>query len=365
MVMMFFSLILLNGCGKNKEVVKETELTVQVATAQNQYIARSSRYSGKTRGINESSVTTKIAGRVTQILVKPGDTVAQGQSLIILDSTGLQTALKQAEAAVASTRAQEASNKLQHENARLNYERTLSLHQAGAVSDTALEAARLQYESLHSGAVEASVAAAEAARLSLQEQVDNCNLTAPISGVVGSISVSLGDTASPQTPVAVISDTTALQVEVLVSETDVNFIQAGSQVDVAVSALGNQTAAGTISSVAPVADTQKRSFAVQIKLANPDGSIKSGMFAEVTIATANAENALCVPIEAVIARGDHSIVYTVDQESRARPLQVEPGISNGRLIQITQGLDPGTNVITKGNTLVNDGTLVRVVGGDK
>lgn len=358
------SLMLVGGCNKSQEVAKETELTVEVAAAQNQFIARSARYAGKIRGANEAPVTPKMSGRVTQILVKPGDRVAAGQTLVILDSTGLQAALKQAEAMVASTRAQMASNQLQLENARLNYERMQQLHKAGAIADNALEAARLQYETLSSGSIEASAASAEAARLSLQDQLNNCNLTAPISGMVGSISVSLGETASPQNPVAIVSDTSRLQVEVLVSEADVNFIKPGRKVNVYISSLSLQPFAGQVISVDPMADVVKRNFTVQVELDQPQQEMRPGMFAEVVMATEQAENTLCVPIEAVIARGDKSVVYTVDAENRARPLEVKTGISSDRLIQVTAGLEAGTQVIVKGNTLVSDGTLVKVAAGE-
>lgn len=364
LVTLLASLTLVGGCKKSEEVAKETELTVEVAAAQNQFIARSARYAGKIRGANEAPVSPKMSGRVTQILVKPGERVSAGQTLVVLDSTGLQAALKQAEAMVASTRAQMASNQLQLENARLNYERMQQLHQAGAIADNALEAARLQYETLSSGAVEASVASAEAARLSLQDQLNNCNLTAPISGMVGSISVSLGETASPQVPVAVVSDTSRLQVEVLVSEADVNFIKPGSKVNVYISSLNAQPFAGQVISVDPMADVVKRNFTVQVELDKPQQEMRPGMFAEVVMATEQAENTLCVPIEAVIARGFKSVVYTVDAENRARPLEVKTGISSDRLIQITAGLEPGIQVIVKGNTLVSDGTLVKAAAGE-
>lgn len=359
------SFSMINGCSSSEQAAQETELTVEVAVAQNQYIARTARYSGKIRGANEAPVTAKIPGRVTQILVQPGDQVTKGQTLVVLDSTDIQAALKQAEAAEAAARAQMVSNQLQLENARINYERMQKLHEAGAIADSALEAARLQYETLQSGAVEASVAAAEAARISLQDQLNNCNLTAPISGTVGSITVSLGDTASPQSPVAYVSDTTRLQVEVQVSEADVNFIENGSKVNVYISSLSSQPFAGTVISVDRMAGPMNRKFTVRVGLDKPEPQMRPGMFAEVVLATEEAENTLCVPIEAVIARGEKSVVYTVDAENRARPIEVSTGIANDRLIQILDGLEAGTPVITKGNTLVSDGTLVRVVAGEE
>lgn len=355
---------LLGGCGQDKEVAQETELTVSVATAQSRDIARSSRYVGKLRGGNEAAVYAAIPGRVSAILVEPGAPVKAGQTLVKLDSSNLQAALKQAEAMAESTRAQAVSNQLQLENARLNYERLQTLHEAGAIADSALEAAQLQYETLQSGAVQASAASAEAALLSLQAQIENCNLSAPINGIVGSISVSLGDTAAPQTPVAVVSDISRLQVEVLVSEADINHIEIGSKVDVYITSLKTEPYKATIASADPVADVVKRGFSVKMVLDEPDADMRSGMSAEVLVATEKAEDALCVPAEAVIARGDKSIVFTVDADNRARPLEVTAGIANNRFTQIIQGIEEGTTVITKGNTLVTDGTLVRVVSGE-
>jgi RND family efflux transporter MFP subunit len=182
---------------------------------------------------------------------------------------------------------------------------------------------------------------------------------------VGSITVSLGDTASPQSPVAYVSDTTRLQVEVQVSEADVNFIENGSKVNVYISSLSSQPFAGTVISVDRMAGPMNRKFTVRVGLDKPEPQMRPGMFAEVVLATEEAENTLCVPIEAVIARGEKSVVYTVDAENRARPIEVSTGIANDRLIQIVDGLEAGTPVITKGNTLVSDGTLVRVVAGEE
>lgn len=366
LVLVLIVTLAISGCSQEEETVKETELTVGVATAQNQYIAQTAAYSGLVRGINEVDVTPKILGRVTAIYVKPGDWVEKGQALLTLDSTSLQAARKQAEAALAGAQAQEAANKLQLENARLNYERMQQLHEAGALSDSALESARLQYESLNSGAVEASVKSAEAALASLQDQIESCNLTAPISGIVGAINLSLGDNASLQSAAAVISDTSRLEVEILVSESEVNYIQVGSEVDVAVTAVSEQPFTGIVDSVSSATASGKTGFTVKVIFENPDGITKSGMFAEVSLATVSAENALCVPRNAVVPREGRTIVYTVDKEQRARKIEVETGVANNDYIQVTKGLQEGTRVITSGNTLVNEGTLVRVItGGDK
>ena len=147
-----------------------------------------------------------------------------------------------------------------------------------------------------------------------------------------------------------------------VSEADVNFIENGSKVNVYISSLSSQPFAGTVISVDRMAGPMNRKFTVRVGLDKPEPQMRPGMFAEVVLATEEAENTLCVPIEAVIARGEKSVVYTVDAENRARPIEVSTVIANDRLIQIVDGLEAGTPVITKGNTL-SQTVLVRWLPG--
>ncbi|MBC7076245.1 MAG: efflux RND transporter periplasmic adaptor subunit [Syntrophomonadaceae bacterium] len=354
------------GCGKKEEAVEETEITVNIAKAEKRDIAKSVSYSGIVRGENEVYIMPKVMARVTAIYVKPGDPVREGQTLLVLDSSDYEAAVKQAEAALAQAEAAKRANDAQKETALANYERMKKLHEAGAVSDQQLEQARSQYEALAAGSAEAAVEQARAGLLQAQTQLNHCIIKSPINGVVGSINLSLGDTANPQSPAAVVTDTSRLEIEVLVSESEVSYIETGSEVDVFISAVQDEPFAGKVKSVAAVPDPVKRNYAVKVALDNQDNNIRSGMFAEVSIATISKDDVLCVPRSAVIPKGGRNIIYTVDKESRAREKEVTTGIENSSYIEILKGIEEGEKVITRGNTLVNDGTRVRVItGGEK
>jgi RND family efflux transporter MFP subunit len=355
-----------NGCSPTEDTVQETQITVNVAKATKQDIAKEVSFSGMVRGKNEVYIMPKASARVTAILVHPGDRVSAGQTLITLDPTDYQAAVKQAEAALAMAEAGKKANDIQAEAARLNYERMKELHQAGAVSDQQLEAAQSQYEALTSGSVEAGVEQARAALQSAQNQLNHCNITSPITGMVGSINLSLGDMANPASYAAIVSDTSRLEIELLISESDIPFVQSGSTARVYLRAVGSAPFTGIIESVAAVADPVSKNYSVKVGLDNTDNSIKSGMFAEVVIDTARKENVLCVPSNAIVPKGGRTVVYAVDEESRAREKEVEIGIQNTHNVEIVTGITEGETIITRGNTLVNEGTLVRVVaGGEK
>ncbi len=360
---LMMAVLLLSGCSQSEEVVKESAITVNTAPAQIRDLAKSVLYTGTVRGQNEVYLMPKVLARVTGIHAQPGDTVRAGQTLITLDNTDFIAGVKQAEALLALAQAGLQSNQIQAENARLNYERIQALHEAGAVSDQQLEASRAAYEALIAGSAEASVAQAEAGLMAARNTLNNCIITSPINGVVGTISLSLGDTANPSAVAAIVSNTSQLEVEVMVSETEVSHIQKGSQVDVVVRAVRDEPFLGEVKSISTVADPVKRNYPVKVSLPNTEGQIKSGMFAELTIDTMSKQGILTVPVGAVIPKGGQDIVYLVDGESRAQVAEVTTGIKNDQYIEIVSGLTAGQEVIVKGNTLVSDGTLVRVVGG--
>ena len=352
-VMMLVLLIatLVTGCSEEQTVEKETEITVNAAVAQKQNISKSSSYSGIVRGQNEVYIIAKAAARVTGIYANPVDSVSQGQTLITLDSSDYNASVRQVQAGLQMA-------ELSLGNARQNFERITKLYEADAISQKDFEAAQNGVNT-----AEVAVEQASAGLAQVMTQVNNCTITSPISGILGSINLSLGDMASPASPAAVVTDTSRLEIEILVSESEVSYITPGSEVDVKIKAVGDQKFKGTVANVATVADPMKRNYAVKVSLDNPENMIKSGMFAEVSLSTVNKDGAICVPAPALVIKGSKTVVFTVDEEKRARAKEVEVGIENSNYVEIISGILEGEEVITRGNTLVTDGTLLRVVAG--
>lgn len=350
-ILVFLASIMISGCEEEKTVDKESEITVTAAAAQVQEIAQSASYSGVVRGHNEVYIIPKVAGRVTAIYGVPGDYVHQGQTLITLDNSDYDASVRQGQAGLQMA-------EISLENARVNFERIAQLYEAEAISQKDYEAAESGVKS-----AEAAVEQASAGLAQIMTQVNNCTITAPISGTLGSINLSLGDMASPGAPAAVVSDTSRLEIEIMVSEGEVSYITPGSEVDIKIKAVGEKEFTGTIANVAAVADQLKRNYAVKISLDNEDNIIKSGMFAEVTGSTLKKADGICVPQSAIVPKGATMVVYVVDEENRAREREVTTGIEAEDIVEITAGITAGETVITKGNTLVREGTLVRLVSG--
>ena len=366
LLVFMFVIMVVSGCGKDKEQEAglADAITVETAEVKIMDITKYAGYSGRVKGSSEEEVMPKLARRVTAVYVTEGQAVQQGQILVSLDSSMLDTAVQQAEAGVASARAAQAANEVQRQIAQANYNRMLELHNASAVSDQALEAAKAQYDALNTGAADAGVAQAQAGLSMARQSLSDCYITSPMSGIVGRVDVSVGETASPQKPVAVINNTGDLEIEVRVSEADISSIQAGTVVKVQINAIGEAPLTGTIKGVASVADSVTRTYPVKVSLPNNAAAqVKSGMFAEVLLGTQHRAGVIGIPMAAVLPKSGESIVYVVNEENRAQAVIVQTGLNDGKYTEITSGLQLGQTVITKGNTLINESSVLNFADG--
>ncbi len=364
LILMLLMITMAAGCNKSEPQAAATVINVESAVARTASISQYTNYSGRVKGSHEVSVMPKVASRVTKVYVEAGQQVSQGQILMSLDKTDLEVEIKQKEAALASARASQASNQISLQSAQRSYKRAQELYKAGAISDQDLEDARDKYDSLRSGSVEASVAQAQASLLALRQQIDNCDIKSPIDGIVGRVDISVGDTASLASPVAVINKSGELEIEVLVNENDIPFVEVGREVKLTVHAVGGDTLTGNIKSVSTIARQDSLSYPVTVTLNNPHAGIRSGMFADVKLPTRYKENVLVIPLVAVIPRDGGNIVYVVNDRNQAHQVAVETGINDDKYIEITKGLKAGERVITTGNTLVDEGTTLKLAGGE-
>lgn len=364
MLAIILLLISISGCGKKTQEEAPNIINVETAVVKTMDITRYSSYSGKVKGSLEVEVMPILSRRVTEVYVAEGQTVRQGQVIVRLDSSKLDIAVQQAEAALASALAAQEANEVQRQTALSNYERTQELYNAGAVSKQALETAKAQYDALNTGAAEAGVAQAQAALNLAQQNLADCEITSPIDGIVGRVDVSVGDMASPQSPVAVINKTADLEVEVKVSESDISSVQTGTAVKVRIKAIGEEPFTGTVKSVASVSDPVTHTYPVKVALPNNRTTkIKSGMFAEVMLGTERRTGVIAIPMEAVLPKSGESVVYVVNEENRAQAVVVQTGLNDGTYVEITEGLQVGQKVVTKGNTLIDETSTLNFIDG--
>ena len=341
---------MLTGCGgPADDVTNEVNATpVNAVQAQQGKIVENTTVKGSIQAKENINVVPKASGRVTEVLVNVGDSVKEGQVMVRLESSEIQAQLRQAQAALSTA-------KSAYNNAKTNLARVESLYAEGAVSLQQLENARLNVESANPQAAQASVDL-------LQLQYNNTIIKAPIDGQVASCSAVVGEMAGGGVIAVVVNmDEVVLKTEV--TEQRINDVQKGQEVAVSIESAGSEPFIGVVTSVAPAANSMTMTYPIEITIDNKDGIIKGGMFAEAQVSTKQNENAVLIPVEALVDTNGIISVFVVT-ENVAHEVQVETGLNDGTYVEIVSGIAAGDTVVTLGQHKLQDNDPVYIAGGE-
>jgi multidrug efflux pump subunit AcrA (membrane-fusion protein) len=189
-----------------------------------------------------------------------------------------------------------------------------------------------------------------------------------ISGTVLQTPYSIGDTVSAQSAVYVVGDLSGLRIETFVPERFVSSINQGLGAQVRLEAIPGEIFYAEVDEVSPVLDPASRTLRIKLRFADrasgqarADSRIKAGMFATISLVTNTRANVPVIPRAAVINTYGSWIVFTVDENSIARRRELELGIENEELFEITGGVELGERVVSQGQNFLTDGDPVRVV----
>ncbi len=387
------------SCGKKKEEeIKDEAIPVKAIKVERGTIDDMVKYTGKIAAGNEVNVVSKIPGRVSAVNVEVGDYVEKGEPLVFLETDELQAQLMQAEAAAAAARANLKANEsgvlpqqveqvrasleqaeANYLNAKADYDRYKALYEADAIAKQSFDAmelkynvAKTQYETaktqlnLTQGrvpsnveALKAQVAQAEAAIQLIKTNIANSVINAPVSGVVSAKMIEPGEMASAGYPLATIVNIDQVETVVSVSEEAVSHLEIGEEMDVFVSAIGEDSECkGTISTISPAAD-QTRLFQVKILLDNDEHRLRPGMFAEVNLKLGQKENVIMIPKDSVLIKKHGNTVFVV-KDGKAEEKLVQLGVSQEDKVEITEGLSEGEILVIEGQNLLSDGARVEI-----
>ncbi|RMG47323.1 MAG: efflux RND transporter periplasmic adaptor subunit [Acidobacteria bacterium] len=332
------------GEGRREAAVEEQPLAVEVAEARREAVPQLTEASGGVEPWRRAAPGTKILGRVETVAVSEGQHVAAGALLAKLDTRDLEAAVEQAEAAVAMAEAQ-------LENARTQHRRMVDLHERGSVTDKNVEDAVAALR-VREAALEQAKANLAAARVTL----GYAEIRAPFAGWVVDKRVERGDMAAPGAPLFVIEDLSRVKVRVQVPEASVIGLGKGGPARVRIDALDLDREA-TIARVIPAGDPASRTFDVEVVLDNPDGAIRSGMFARVSFPRGERE-VLVVPERALVRRGQLVGLYVVGKDGRARLRWIRTGAKTERGVEVLSGLDAGERYVVEPPPELTDGRAV-------
>ncbi|MGO4305456.1 efflux RND transporter periplasmic adaptor subunit [Cupriavidus sp. RAF12] len=173
--------------------------------------------------------------------------------------------------------------------------------------------------------------------------INQFELRAPFDGIVVEKHLALGEAVAADTTVFTISDLNTVWAEFVIAPKDLGHVRLGESVRV-VSTAFNGTAEGRISYVGALLGQQTRTATARVTLANPDMAWRPGLFVTVSVATGDAEVPVAIEADAVQTEGGQTQVFVeVPGGFAARP--VKAGRTDGKRIEITDGLAPGTRYV--------------------
>jgi RND family efflux transporter MFP subunit len=320
------------------ETVAETPIVKQVRQSETVVIAPSVlRETVKVTGTlvpgHRADVASQASGRVMAVMVRPGDSVREGDVLAQIDRATLELQLNQQRATADATRAQLVSSRQQ-------LERTEELARQGLASPSTLEQARSG-----AAALEANLNALQSAVESAELALANATVKAPLSGIVASRSVDPGQTIQAGTPLFNIVNLEQMEFEAAASVNSSASVAAGQEVAISVTGLDGREFVGEVSRVNPVALSGTRTVPIYIALDNPEGTLRGGMFATGHIVVSEATDRLAVPASALREDAEGQFVLKLVDDVLARQA-VEPVAewNRGRMIEV-EGLAAGDVVV--------------------
>jgi RND family efflux transporter MFP subunit len=353
-------------------------LSVATATAEASRGADSSvpvlEAAGYVTARREATVSSKITGRLSDVLIEEGETVVAGQVLARLDDVDARAALGLAQARLTAARAQLGQIEAQLEQARRDAKRQRELREKGLNSEQSLETARTQVRAL-SAELEAQrgqVGVAEAQLRVAQVDYDNTIVRAPFAGVIVAKAAQPGEIVSPisagggftRTGIGTIVDMDSLEIEVDVNEAYINRVRPGQPVQAVLDAYPNWKIPASVIAIIPTADRSKATVKVRIALQQKDARIVPDMGVRVAFLDDQPGNdpggtvrGVRVPASAVVQREGASVVFVVDG-TRARLRPVSVGIEGGDFCVVDDGLVDGERVVVDPPAGLKDGMRI-------
>ena len=312
----------------DKTIYTDT-ISVESYSVATRELAISKTFSGTLEGEEQANIIAKIAERIMSIKARVGDYVKTGDVLIELDKSGAQSQFYQAQAVFL--------------NAQKDFERMKNLFNEGAVSRQALDQAQTGYD---------------VAKANFEAAKSTVEITSPISGVVTSINVSIGDLANPQMPLATVANISRMKAKFNVGESDVPNFFVGQAVQIFSEMKPDVIQAGKITQLSNSANVQSRTFEMQAIFSNTkDRWFKPGMFCRVNVNLKTKKDALVIPLAAVVKLNNADGVYLINDD-KSYYKSITTGITDGKFIEVTSGLKAGDKIVTLGMNNLKDGTVV-------
>jgi HlyD family secretion protein len=327
--------------------------------------------SGYVTARRAATVSSKVTGKVVEVLIEEGLKVKAGQILARLDDANVKASLKVAEAQLASAKAALEQTRVQLKQASQEFQRVTELAKQHIASQSDLDLAEANAKSLqaHLAQQELDVTVAERQVAGWQQQLDDMTIRAPFDGVITTKDAQPGEMISPvsagggftRTGIGTIVDMGSLEIEIDVNESYINRVEPGQAVAATLDAYPEWKIPCKVIAIIPTADRQKSTVKVRVGFDQLDPRILPEMSVKVAFRDrggAAATLTVTVPKTAVQSRDGRDVVFIV-QNGRAERRAVTVSDAQGDAAVLSAGLSAGEKVIVNPPADLKDGAAVQ------
>jgi RND family efflux transporter MFP subunit len=342
------AIVCLCSCGSQEaKVVEERVFNVQVQPVETRSLRPFIEAIGTLKAFEQVVVSSEIEGILRTTNVEEGSFVSKGALLAAVDDRDyaselrrVEFALKQAEATLV--------------NARAEFGRKEALYREELVTKQQFDdvATRL-------AVADAEVERSKAALAIARERYAKTRILAPMAGWISEKKISQGEYVRNGTPLYTLVQIDPLKLLFTVSEKDIGKLRIGQDVQFKVDAYPDREFKGRVTILYPTIDERTRSLTVEARAANPERLLKPGLFAKVTLYTAEPRDTVVIPVTSMLYEGRNVKVFVVEGD-RARERPVKAGNKYDDVMEVTEGLKGGETLVVTGQQNLAEGAKVNV-----
>ncbi|OGU00152.1 MAG: efflux transporter periplasmic adaptor subunit [Geobacteraceae bacterium GWB2_52_12] len=375
MAAIVFSLIMLSGitaCDKNNTQKSDVQVAkppvaVEVRAAASSMLSDGIEVTGSLEPKFSVDVKTQIPGLVKQVMVSEWVHVKKGQPLVRIDVAETEAQVRRAEAGIVSAKANLLQAQVAANRAERELTRIVKLKEAGLATQQSVDDARSETEAAKArvGVAAAQIRVSEEElRQGFARQAKGL-VVAPIDGVIALRDVNVGDLAGDAAaakPIFRIVDNRLLNLTVNVSSVDSGRVKVGQTLEFNVDSQPGRIFVGKIMYVNPELSSTDRSLKVIAEVRNVPESLKGGLFAKGRIVTGVRSKVLQVPrssVNAFDATAKKGSLFVLENGA-ALKRDIQIGVVNGDMVEITSGLKAGEQYVVRGGFNLKDGDKVSV-----
>jgi RND family efflux transporter MFP subunit len=321
--------------------------------------------SGNLRSLSSIEIKPEVGGRLLSVYFKEGDLVHKGQLLAEIDSANYQLTYDQYAAALSVAQAGLEQAKVSAEHAETEKNRSDNLWRSGGITQKDLQAAinGVKDSASQIRMAEAQVAQARAALAIADKALKDCKIYAPAEGHVQKRFFDKGSLLMAGAPLYTLVDNSRLELESVIPSYQLAAVRIGQKSIFQTPTWGERNFDGVVAAINPTVESDNRSVKVIVRISNPRGELRAGMYARGEITTGVERNALIIPRDALIPEkegSDSAGVYVV-RDGKAHQIRIQIGGSKLDQVWVRKGLNEADVVVTEIGPSLKEGSAIQVL----